>query len=85
MVHLGCKNGELVTALGIKENILIQGLDKDESNVTLAQKNISDKSLNAWITVRSINGDKMPDQIGDVLLAHPERRYGDRKNAEAVK
>lgn len=61
VVHLGCGDGELLVELAALDMpLLVQGLDADEKNVAAARARIRKAGLAGKVTVRQLDGDRLP-------------------------
>jgi outer membrane protein assembly factor BamB len=60
VVHVGCRNGQLTTALRLADNCVVQGLDADAKNVELARAAIRERGLYGPVSVMRWSGQKLP-------------------------
>ncbi|UCF16423.1 MAG: class I SAM-dependent methyltransferase [Phycisphaerales bacterium] len=60
VVHVGCSDGKLTAALRAGESYLVQGLDRDETNVEKAREHISLLGLYGKVTVDRLAGNRLP-------------------------
>ncbi len=60
VVHLGCGNGELTTALRANDSYVVHGLDVDPSNVHKARERIQALGLYGKISIERWQGTKLP-------------------------
>jgi len=51
IVHIGCRDGGLVTALGVCGNFLIHGLDADPTNVSRAREHITSLDMYGRVSI----------------------------------
>ena len=72
-VHLGCGDGELLTAIGRKKSFLVMGLDPDPGNVARARSLVQSQGLYGRVTVDLLQGDHLPfiDNLVNLLLVEP--------------
>ena len=70
VVHLGCGDGSLTTALRSNERYLVHGLDADEQAVQQARRSIAAAELLGKVTVEQFAGDRLPyaDNIVNLLV-----------------
>lgn len=60
IVHVGCGDGKLTTALRRQDNALVQGLDTNATALAAAQTQIATAGLDGYVTVRSLPGTSLP-------------------------
>ncbi|UCG49515.1 MAG: PQQ-binding-like beta-propeller repeat protein, partial [Phycisphaerales bacterium] len=60
VVHVGCSDGKLTAALRAGESYLVQGLDRDETNVEKAREHISLLGLYGKVTVDRLADNRLP-------------------------
>ncbi len=68
VVHVGCGDGTMTAALGVREGYLVQGLDTSGGNVEAARKHISSKGLYGKVTARAFDGKTLPYRDNTVNL-----------------
>ncbi|MHC4581567.1 MAG: outer membrane protein assembly factor BamB family protein, partial [Planctomycetota bacterium] len=71
VVHLGCGDGRLTSALRVNDSYLVHGLDKDPENVENARDHISGKGLYGEVSVEHWSGSVLPysDNVVNLLVA----------------
>lgn len=69
IIHLGCGNGELTTALRANDSFLVQGLDTDAGNVETARKHIRSLKLYGPVSAERWRGPRLPYADNLVNLA----------------
>jgi outer membrane protein assembly factor BamB len=71
IVHLGCGNGELITALGADESLLVQGLDTDPANIQKVRAACRSQGLGSRVTATELAGRQLPyvDNLVNLLVA----------------
>jgi len=71
VVHLGCGDGRLTTALRQSDSYLIQGLDRDAGRVEEARKHIRSLGLYGEVTADRLSGKRLPyvDNLVNLLVA----------------
>ena len=75
IVHLGCGNTPLTSALGAKPGYLVQGLDRDPEVVIQARRRIRALGLYGQVTVDTLVGDRLPymdNLVNLVLVEDPD-------------
>ena len=60
IVHLGCGDGKLTTALRTGDGCLVQGLDPDEANVAKARMYVREEGLYGPVSIDRLYGDRLP-------------------------
>jgi len=60
VVHLGCGDGKLATALHANESYLVHGLDADAKNIAAAREHIQSLGLYGKVTVEQWTGTRLP-------------------------
>ena len=60
IVHVGCGEGALTTALRLDERFLVHGLDTSPANVARARAHIAGNALNGSVTVSRFDGIRLP-------------------------
>ena len=70
IVHLGCGDGELTTALRINDAYLVHGLDKDVNNVEAARRHIRSLGLYGTVSAERWTGSRLPysDNLVNLLV-----------------
>ena len=77
VVHIGCGDGGLVTALASRESLIVHGLDTDPAIVAKARARLAEKGLAGTAAVARFDGRRLPyvsnlvrlivaDRLGDV-------------------
>jgi len=74
VVHLGCGDGKLTTALRADESCVVHGLDRDADNVAAARDHIRSAGLCGSVSVARLNGNRLPyiDNLVNVVVASGE-------------
>lgn len=60
IVHLGCGDGKLTTALHASDAYLVQGLDRERANVATARAHIRAQGLYGDVSVRHLETQRLP-------------------------
>jgi outer membrane protein assembly factor BamB len=60
IVHLGCGDGKLTSALRINDSYIVQGLDTDIDKIQRVRKTIISKGLYGKVTIREFDGKNLP-------------------------
>jgi outer membrane protein assembly factor BamB len=60
IVHIGCRDGKLTAAMHAGESHLVQGLDRDQTNVEKARQYISSISLYGKVTADRMKDNRLP-------------------------
>ena len=70
IVHLGCADGKETAKLRLTDNIVVQGLDTNKSNIDRARKYISSQKLYGKVTANIYNGKTLPyaDSLVNVIV-----------------
>jgi len=70
VVHLGCGDGELTTALRASKNIVVQGLDTSPANVEKARATIQAQGLYGPVSVNLFDGKRLPyvDNLANLVV-----------------
>ena len=70
VVHLGCGDGRLTTALRMNDRYLVQGLDRETENVSKARAWIDSQDLSGPVTADRLVGNRLPytDNLVNLLL-----------------
>jgi outer membrane protein assembly factor BamB len=70
LIHLPCGDGALTAALGRDQRFLVQGLDRDPSNVQAAQRRIRDLGLGGRVSADRLEGEALPyvDDLANVAI-----------------
>ncbi len=74
LVHLGCGDGELTTALRANDSYVVHGLDKNAENVAQARKHVRSSGLYGPVSVEQCNGKSLPYASNLINLVVSERR-----------
>jgi len=71
IVHIGCKTGELATALAAKENLFVYGLDADEANVVAARQHAAALNRSSRVAFELLRSDTLPfiPNIANLVIA----------------
>ena len=71
VVHLGCGDGKLTTALRQNDLYLVQGLESDQALIQSARKYVSDQGLYGPVSIEFFNGSKLPyaDNLINLFVA----------------
>ncbi len=70
IVHAGCDDGELTTALRLNDSCIVQGLDIDKNKVQNARRYIQSQGLYGSVTADTFNGKHLPytDNLVNLLI-----------------
>jgi len=60
VVHVGCGEGKLTTALGAADNILVHGLDTSAKNITAARRHIRSLGACGKVSVECLTSTRLP-------------------------
>lgn len=60
VIHVGCGEGELASALGRHDRFRVLGLDKDPANVTAARRRCRTDGLSGNVVIETWNGGHIP-------------------------
>ncbi|MHC4298140.1 MAG: outer membrane protein assembly factor BamB family protein [Planctomycetota bacterium] len=60
IVHIGCGNGDLTAALGADDRYLVHGLDRSDSNVANARRNLQSLGVYGAISIDKLDGATLP-------------------------
>ena len=60
VVHVGSGDGLLTAALRARDGILVQGLDTNEDDVTMARRHVQSLGLYGPVTVDAFDGEYLP-------------------------
>jgi len=60
VVHIGCGDGQLTSALHANESYAVHGLDKDTNNIEQARKHIRSVNLYGPVSVDRLEGSRLP-------------------------
>jgi len=71
IVHLGCGDGELTTALHVNDSCLVHGLDTDPGAVARARRRIAELGLYGRVSVDTLDGRGLPyaDNLVNLVVA----------------
>jgi len=71
VVHVGCGDGKLTSALHADDRYLVHGLDTDPANITKARKNILSLGMYGKVSVAPWSGKHLPyaDSLVSLLVA----------------
>ncbi len=71
VVHLGCGDGRLTTALRANDSYLVQGLDADAANIEKAREHIRSLNLYGKVTAEQFGGDRLPytDNLVNLIVS----------------
>jgi outer membrane protein assembly factor BamB len=71
VVHLGCGEGQLTSALCAGDGFLVHGLDADAGNVEHARQHVQTLQLKGKVTFEQFSGDRLPyvDNLVNLLVA----------------
>ena len=71
VVHIGCGDGKLTTALGAREGYLVHGLDENAQAVRAARRHIRSLELCGKVTVEHFSGTHLPyiDNLVNLVVA----------------
>jgi SAM-dependent methyltransferase len=71
IIELGCGEGELTTALGADDSLLVQGLDTDPANIEKARAHIRSLGLGSRVSADGFDGQQLPyvDNLVNLLVA----------------
>ena len=73
VVHLGCGDGRLTTALRADDRYTVHGLDADATNVEAAREYVIDQGLYGPVSIEQLAGPALPYADGLVNLVVAER------------
>ncbi|MBT3193382.1 MAG: PQQ-binding-like beta-propeller repeat protein, partial [Verrucomicrobia bacterium] len=84
VVHLGCGDGRETGAMLLSDRLLVQGLDRDASNVAKARDYLSGKGIYGKVTVSHFDGKRLPyaDNLVNLIVADA---LGDVPRAEVLR
>ncbi len=68
VVHLGCGDGELTSALRASDAYLVHGLDRSAADIARARRHIHSKGLTGKVSVAHLSGKRLPYVDGSVRL-----------------
>ena len=76
VVHLGCGDGRLTTALGAEDAFLVHGLDANAANTVKAREHIKSRGLYGRVSVRQWSEERLPyaDNLVNLLVVSDEGR-----------
>jgi len=71
IVHIGCGQGDLTAALGANEHYLVHGLDRSDSNVARARKNLQALGVYGTASIEKLDGAVLPyiDNLVNLVVA----------------
>jgi len=71
VVHIGCGDGKLTSALRVSESYLVHGLDINAKNVEIARKYIKSLGIYGKVSVEKLNGKQLPytDNLVNLIIA----------------
>ncbi len=71
IVHVGCGDGKLTTALRASDSYLIHGLDRDARNVSAAREHIRSLGLHGKVSAARFDGKHLPyiDNLVNLVVA----------------
>ena len=71
VIHLGCGDGTLTTALRANDSYLVHGLDADAKNVAAARKRIEFQELRGRVSVAQLKDARLPyiDNLANLVVA----------------
>ncbi len=70
VVHLGCGDGRLTSALGVGDSFLVQGLDTDAGNVEKARGHLRSLGVYSKVVADTFDGEHLPytDNLVNLLV-----------------
>jgi outer membrane protein assembly factor BamB len=76
IVHLGCGDGKLTTALRASDSFVVHGLDTDAKNVDTARKHIQSLGLYGKVSADQFDGKRLPyvDSFANLIVTGGECR-----------
>ena len=84
VVHLGCGDGRLTTALCVNDSYLVHGLSTDRASVEKARRHLADRDMAEQAMVAWFDGTRLPYRDNTVNLVVAEDR-GDVSMAEITR
>jgi outer membrane protein assembly factor BamB len=84
VVHIGCGDGKLTTALRVKDNILVHGLDTSAKNIATAREHIQSLGIYGKVSVERLMSRSLPYASNMVNLVVAEN-LGQITQAEIVR
>ena len=84
IVHLGCGDGALATALRADHSTMVQGLDRDPGNVERARQRVLSAKLYGPVTIDRLRGDRLPFDDGKAADLSGNENHGTLQGAQAV-
>jgi outer membrane protein assembly factor BamB len=71
VVHLGCGDGQKLTAIQPGDEYIVHGLDRSEENVAKARQYLLAKGLSGRVSVDLLQGDRLPyiDNMVNLLIS----------------
>ena len=71
IVHLGCGDGQLTTALRTNDRYQVHGLDRDESMVEAARAHVRENDVYGDVSIDQLRGDHLPyiDNLVNLIVA----------------
>lgn len=74
IVHLGCGDGKLTTALRANDSFLVHGLDADAKNVAAARRHIQSLGLYGKVSIDRLSGERLPyaDNLVNLIVTSGE-------------
>jgi hypothetical protein len=71
VVHLGCGDAKLTTALCVNDSFIVHGLDADAKNIETARKHIQSLGLYGRVSVEQWSGNTLPyaENLVNLLVA----------------
>jgi len=84
VIHLGCGDGTLTTALRASDNYIVHGLDINAKNIEAARKHIQSLGIYGPVSVEQLTGKRLPyaDNLVDLLISE---NLGDIPMAEVMR
>ncbi|HUT09693.1 MAG TPA: PQQ-binding-like beta-propeller repeat protein [Thermoguttaceae bacterium] len=84
IVHLGCGDGRLTSALATGDRCLIQGLDADAQNVENAREHVKSLGLYGRVSIHAFDGEHLPyvDNLVNLVVAE---ELGEVSTAEVMR
>jgi outer membrane protein assembly factor BamB len=71
IVHIGCGDGRLTAALRADDSYLVQGLDRDGSNVEKARRHIQSLNLYGKVSIGHLKDNRLPyiDNLANLVVS----------------
>ncbi|MHC4166263.1 MAG: outer membrane protein assembly factor BamB family protein, partial [Planctomycetota bacterium] len=60
VVHVGCGDGKITTAMCANDSFIVQGLDTNSANVAKAREYVASVGLYGKVSIKHLTGDRLP-------------------------